>query len=649
MTLLVESAVTGALLVAVVLLAVAVLKGRSAALRHWVLIVGLAAAALMPVFDNLTPAWGFGVPLRVPAEAITTGVVLAPGLGADAGAASDAFPPAGPAAARVGLAQAIAGWLAPLVPLWGVVVVALLARLAAGLMRLAWLARTARAVPGGPWAGTLSELTRRHAVRRPVRVLATAHPSILATWGWRRPVILLPDAAAEWPPERVRVVLAHELAHIDRGDWVANLLAEALRAIHWYNPLFWMAARRLREEAERACDDRVLELGVAGPDYAAALLDVARELGTRPRPWVPAVAMVHTSSLERRVKAMLNDRMNRSRVNRTARATSAAALVAAAVGVAGLVSAQNLATVSGGLFDAMNGVLPNATVVLTNTATQAKFEIRSDNVGRYEFPGVPPGTYVLQASLPGFATLLVEGLVIQGGRATRDMVMKVGSLEETITVLGESPSSTLPQPSTARARRSVPPCPGSTGGIPVGGNIRPPIKVRDVRPVYPESLRAAGIEGLVVLNAIIGTDGFIREATPVVEAHPLLAQAAVDAVRQWEFDETLLNCVPVEVSMRVVVNFWASRRVVRLGLELEGGQRPVLTLRHGQTGTIRTPELGGYALRAVVQPGDSDVLVLITNEAGGPVRRLALKAGAPPVPSGTNPPFQIAVLDVTRQ
>ena len=76
-------------------------------------------------------------------------------------------------------------------------------------------------------------------------------------------------------------------------------------------------------------------------------------------------------------------------------------------------------------------------------------------------------------------------------------------------------------------------------------------------PVYPEELQHADIGGVVRLNAVIGTAGRVREAVPIDDPaiHPALVAAAIQAVNQWEFDETLLNCVPVEVTMQVTVSF----------------------------------------------------------------------------------------------
>ena len=88
----------------------------------------------------------------------------------------------------------------------------------------------------------------------------------------------------------------------------------------------------------------------------------------------------------------------------------------------------------------------------------------------------------------------------------------------------------------------------------VGGSVRAPKKVMDVKPEYPDDARAAKIEGVVILGIVIGEDGSVI-GTTVLRSIPALDQAAVDAVRQWVFEPTVLNGEPVEIEMTVTINF----------------------------------------------------------------------------------------------
>jgi len=101
---------------------------------------------------------------------------------------------------------------------------------------------------------------------------------------------------------------------------------------------------------------------------------------------------------------------------------------------------------------------------------------------------------------------------------------------------------------------SAPPPPPPSGAVRVGGEIRPPTKTQDVRPVYPPIAQAARVQGVVILETTIGPDGTVRDAR-VLRSIPMLDQAAVDAVKQWQFAPTMLNGAPVPVMMTVTVNF----------------------------------------------------------------------------------------------
>jgi protein TonB len=89
----------------------------------------------------------------------------------------------------------------------------------------------------------------------------------------------------------------------------------------------------------------------------------------------------------------------------------------------------------------------------------------------------------------------------------------------------------------------------------MGGNLRQPMKLVDVKPRYPEQLAEAGTGGVIVFAARIGADGMISDLQTAPGANPDLEQAASAAIRQWEFTPTLLNCVAVEVPMKITVTF----------------------------------------------------------------------------------------------
>ena len=542
-----ENAMTVALILLVALTLMPAMRRRPAALRHWVLAAALVCAAAAPAVKLIVPVWHLPVDLTsaAPATPSNTGetnvrsMVAAPERGApDVGMGSTG--PA-PSLLAIWLAGASLGVLVLLV----------------GFIRLAGLASRAQRLENSVWARCAADISREYGVRPPL-LLQSRYSSLLVTWGVRQPKILLPAGARAWREDRIRVVLAHELAHAHRRDWLVTLAAELLRAVYWFNPLLWIACRRLRQESEQACDDAVLNRGVEGAEYASHLVDIAREL-QQGRLWVPAPSIARTSTLERRVRAMLDPHVNRRPISRLACAASLGALLLATIPLTGVAVAQVFGTVTGSIVDPMNGTLPGVTLVLTNTQTQAKHEVRSDSAGRYEFVGLVPGEYLLEAKLPGFAVLRGT-LTVTGQNVQQDLKLEVGSLQETITLTASrsNPGNATASP-TLRAPlkpRPAPTCGGSrVDGTQVGGNIRPPHKLLDVRPVYPASAIQAGASGTVMLEARIGTDGTVEEARVVSTPHPDLGSSAADAVRQWIFDPTYLNCVAIPVKMTVTVNF----------------------------------------------------------------------------------------------
>lgn len=100
----------------------------------------------------------------------------------------------------------------------------------------------------------------------------------------------------------------------------------------------------------------------------------------------------------------------------------------------------------------------------------------------------------------------------------------------------------------------TPPVPRAAAPVRVHTLVRPPVRILDVSPVYPEAARLARVEGIVIIEAVIGVTGEVVEAR-VLRSKPLLDQAAVEAVRQWRYTPTLLNGVPVPVVMTVTVTF----------------------------------------------------------------------------------------------
>ncbi len=152
--------------------------------------------------------------------------------------------------------------------------------------------------------------------KRLVSVRQSEAVPVPMVWGLFRPVILLPADADNWQPERQRAVLLHELAHIQRQDWLMQTMAQITCAVYWFNPLVWFAVRRMRTEAECACGDHVLNAGYQSVEYAQHLIDIVRNIKTAGTTTRSAVAMGQRSKIEGRLRTILAEQRNRRPVTK---------------------------------------------------------------------------------------------------------------------------------------------------------------------------------------------------------------------------------------------------------------------------------------------------------------------------------------------
>ncbi len=148
----------------------------------------------------------------------------------------------------------------------------------------------------------------------------------------------------------------------------------------------------------------------------------------------------------------------------------------------------------------------------------------------------------------------------------------------------------------------------------VGGGVRPPRKIKDAPPVYPVEAQAARVQGVVILEARVDETGNVSH-THVLRSIPLLDQAAVDSVKQWQYEPTLLNGVPIPVIMTVTVNF-TLRPVVRMHVVLPDGQQLVLGQVPGAPMTLDAPGVGRYQVRTSRAQNDDDLMVSLFAEDG---------------------------------
>ena len=589
MTLLLASALDVTLLLAAALTALAVLRRHSAALRHTVLATAMAIAALTPALEVALPRWELPIITWDAGSESASEIRLTSGS-APTPAELIAAPP--PARAPRSWRQIVSlAWLA------GALVT--LAGLLTGMMRLARLTARCTPVTVGRWRELADEVSSAHGLRRPVTILQSTHASLLVTCGLLQPKIILPAGAASWPADRCRAVLAHEIAHIRRGDWSTQILTETLRAAYWFNPLVWLACRRLRQESEYACDDAVLRGGIEATAYATHLLDVARHAVGQRAPWAAAPAIAHPSTLERRISAMLTHQRNRTPLTRGARAAVIAGMTLVAVPITALAvgtraeavtpaAPRNIAltsalvrpqppvtvtaaaprpvsngraqqkpgSISGTLYDQLGGRLPGAQVTLTDLDFGVAYNAVTNRDGEFAFRELTPGRYELVTSLPGFANVSNVMPIGPGSEVTRHIVLPLGSLEETVTVGCQPGGAATPlAPRVLESKPAAAPGPGGpvfTGGI--GGQIKAPRALSHANPICPNG--AFTTDTVVRLAARVGIDGFVSDLRQISSGEQPAAEfvaSAMEAVRLWHYTPTLLNGVPVEANMTVTV------------------------------------------------------------------------------------------------
>ena len=155
---------------------------------------------------------------------------------------------------------------------WCAGVALLTLHLAGGWWRLTRIARRATPIVTGRLTAALPAIAGRIGVKRKVRLVESALVRVPSVVGWLRPVIVLPiSALAGLPPAHLEAILAHELAHIRRGDFAVNVLQCVVETLLFYHPAVWWVSRRIRVERELCCDDMAAALSPTRVAYARAL------------------------------------------------------------------------------------------------------------------------------------------------------------------------------------------------------------------------------------------------------------------------------------------------------------------------------------------------------------------------------------------
>jgi TonB family protein len=576
-----------------------VLKIHAPAVRYAMLRLVLAACLLLPLVRPHAGAAGA-------AHAATSSVSAA-------AAVADAAP--GDAAALLaGLSSHL--W-APAVTFLLIAGICIrLAWIGAGVLRLRRLRSAGTAAPPGLDHQDLQSVIGTRAAIRYVADLGQP-----VTFGWRRPVVLLPGALTDQTEPIRRAVVAHELWHVRRRDWSWTLAEEMLRAVCWFHPAVWILLSKIQFAREELVDELTILATGSRRHYLDALLAFADY-----PPLAAAAAFARRRHLVHRMLLISKEAVMSAR-----RIVVSSALLVVVTGASGWYGVRAFPLVQtalsadvrsvtgapGPLELAAKPVTPENPVPRRLTSADAElpgelesigahalitFRITLDNTGRIaetrlrrvqlyarqtdqrrpasvslsdvtaeNLQGAMNATLKLAAGQPPQPVgPLLESAIESAIRALRQWqyaAPAAGPLAFPVSVpVGAPPPPPPPPPPAQRLSMPPPPPPpppppaGSSatlqdgGALRVGGNIKPPAKIRNVNPLYPEEAKAAGIQGVVILEVRVEGDGTVGDAR-ILRSVPGLDEAALDAVRQWLFTPTLLNGNPVPVLMTVTVNF----------------------------------------------------------------------------------------------
>jgi protein TonB len=571
-------AVQAAIVASAALLALRVIRIDPPLVRYRTLRLVAVACLLLPFVQPRVPIGGAGT--------ATAAAAFAPSATSDGAAA--------PGAASAGVSSAVAaGVLAGGATLR-------LVYIALGFVRLRRLRAAGMPMEWPDEVRDLPAAIAPHAAVRAVRNLGQP-----VTFGWRDPVVLLPEGLLKAPSAVQRAVVAHELWHVRRRDWPWSVAEELARACVWFHPPLRMLLSAIQSAREEVVDELAVQVTGSRRSYVDALVAYAGE-----PPLHAATAFIRRAHLVTRVRRLTKEvRMSASRVMAH---TAAAVLATAAAGWAGAtcfpLRAQEpaLAFKPGPL--EMRALAPTP----ENPVPRRVYHVTADYPSAAEavaLQGLVTVRVVLDEAGQVAESRIAGWRVKRGAdgavRTARhvDLEMALNAHVELTPGRGREPVRSLLEPVLAAALRAVrqwqyaPPAQGplafdvdvpfgpavapnslpaaaghapltgddvpstpgarlrtSDGAVRVGGNIAPPTKIRHVNPAYPPDAKAEGVQGVVIIEARIEADGTVGEAR-VLRSIPMLDAAALDAVRQWEFAPTLIDGEPVPVIMTVTINF----------------------------------------------------------------------------------------------
>jgi TonB family protein len=565
-------------------------RHATASTRYLVACSGLAAMCVVPV---LTAASDMRATAPTRAIVIDTTSPVMP----EPQTAASAAVPQTPVTSSIFSRTWIDARLPFVVSVWlgGVIVLAL--HLLRGWRTVGRIRNSSSPLTDARWLDLLQQIAERLGVTVRVRLLTSSALDVPSVIGWLRPAIVIPvSALAGLSPAHLEAILAHELAHVRRGDYLVNILQRVVETLLFYHPAVWWVSSRIRIERENCCDDLVVsrcadrvayadaltsleELRAATPSLAmgarggdllqrvrrlvepghdpeskwsggvvmsAVLIVLLLSVGAHLNGTTPDAAPASQQPTDPKPVVVVPEVLPTITIDRT--------VVPAVVNVRpirpkvspaqGVPMVSQRATLSGVIKSPGGSVMPGVTVTLTSTVMTGSRVIVTDAQGYYLLNDLAAGTYEVNVTRPGFRTVTDQVRLSANQNAAFNATLEVGKVTETV-IIGRGTRTLLTE--------SEKPF-DATGVLRVGGSIKEPKIIKRVEPIYPEVALAAKVQGYVIIEAIIAKDGSVR-AAHVIKPSPLLDDAALAAVRQWVYSPPLVDGEPVEVVMSVTVIF----------------------------------------------------------------------------------------------
>ncbi len=569
MTFLIDFGIKGAVALGIAFLVALVLNRASASIRYAMWTCALAGVLVLPLASWFVPRWNID---RSAWHSATTADVEQT-----------------PATSVVVVARRTAPALPWPTIVWFTGTIVMLARVGVGHWRVRSLFGKVEKIRDSRWLELMEQTAATIGFRRALTLKRSTATDVPLSYGLLRATVLLPGESVHWNDERRRIVLSHEMIHARRLDSLWGLLAHCALAVNWFNPLAWLAVRQFRKEQERSCDDAVVAAGTECTIYAAHLVDLARSVAIPE----PALGMAERFDLEGRVHALLDAGRRRRAASRKMCAAMFLATVALVVPLAA-VRAQSiskpsaddaaplkssdvlkdvskrevalskpvrrspahehaaaseepqttaLASIAGSVYDPSGAMVPGAAVSLKNMKAANEEMARASGGGKYQVQSIPEGEYLIKVTAPGFATYQKTLSLEAGKPATMDVHLAIGEVKEAVEIAAKRGQA------AASAANTVP-------RVRVGGMVQAANLISKVNPAYPADARAEGIEGTVLLRAVISKDGSLLHVIQVSSGvDPRLVSAAMAAVPLWRYQPALLNGEPVEVITTIDVTF----------------------------------------------------------------------------------------------